>query len=169
MDGRPSQESWHWPCCRVRHMGIIWMILELGMVVQVLCPCVNVVKGAEDVPIFAIVAVKSVDEEAVDNPREVGALAKGAVDSKSMGKASAGRGVEGDALAVAKPNREVGDHHFLLNQARCKISAARDERIGLVNQVTRRCFREGPLLRGFPSGLFHHRRQLGATAVLWRQ
>jgi hypothetical protein len=133
MDGRLSQESWRWPCCRVWHPGIIWMILELRMVVQVLHPCVNVVEGAADVPICAIVVVKSTDEEAVNNPWEVGALAKGAVDSKSMGTASTRRGVEGDALAVVEPHQEVGDHCFLLNQARYKTPAARDERVGLVN------------------------------------
>jgi hypothetical protein len=125
MDGRPSRESWQWPCCWVQRPGVIWMILKLGMVIQVLHPCVYVVKGMADVPICAIAMVKSTDEEAIDNPWEVGALTKGAVDLKSTGTARAGRGVEGDVLAVAKPHQEVSDPCFLLNQARCKISAAR--------------------------------------------
>ncbi len=79
-----------------------------------------------------VVAIKSADEEAVDNPREVGALAEGAVDAKSARAACAGRGVEGDKLVVAKPHREVCNHCFLLVQLGRKIPAARDKRIGFI-------------------------------------
>jgi hypothetical protein len=49
------------------------------MIVQVSPPCIDGVEGVADVPICAIVAVESADVEAVDNPREAGALAKAAV------------------------------------------------------------------------------------------
>ncbi len=87
------------------------------MIVKVSCLRVDVVKGVADVPIQAIAAVKSAYIEAVDDPREAGALAKGAVELKSPGAASAWRGVEKDGLAVAKPHQEVSDRCLLLNQA----------------------------------------------------
>jgi hypothetical protein len=55
------------------------VILELGMVVQVTRPHVDGLKGASDGPILTIVTVKSTNVESVDNPREAGALAEGAV------------------------------------------------------------------------------------------
>jgi hypothetical protein len=45
------------------------------MVVKVPCSAVDAVEGAADRPIFPIVAIKAADEEAVDDPREIGALA----------------------------------------------------------------------------------------------
>ncbi len=72
------------------HLGIIGVIVELKMLVEVSCPHVDVVKGAADVPIHAIIAVESADIEVVDNPREVGALAEGAVGAKSPGQQALG-------------------------------------------------------------------------------
>ncbi len=114
-----------------------------------------------------VVAIKSADEEAVDNPWEVGALLEGAVDAKSAWAASAGRGAEGDGLVVAQPHQEVCNHCFLLVQPGRKISAARDKRVSFVDQVARGYFGEGLLLRRFPSGLCHQRRQSGKIMVLW--
>jgi hypothetical protein len=96
---------------------IIGVVVQLKMLVKVLRLRVDVVEGAADVPIRAIAAVKSEYIEAVDNPREAGTLAKGAVESKSPGAASAWRGVERDGLAIAKPHQEVSDRCLLLNQA----------------------------------------------------
>ncbi len=114
-------------------------------------------------------AIESADEEAINNPREVSALAKGAVDAKSTWAASTGRGEEGDELVVTKPHQEVCNRRFLLVQPGRKIPAARDECIGFVDQVARGYFGEGSLLRRFPSGLCHQRRQLDKIAVLWSQ
>jgi hypothetical protein len=131
------------------------MILELGMGVQVLRPSVDVVEGAADLPIRLVVAIEAADEEAVDYPREVVALAEGAVNTESTWAASAGWGVEGDGLAVAKPHQEVSDCCFLLFQLRRKIPAARNECISFVDQIARGCFGEGRFLWRFFSGLVH--------------
>jgi hypothetical protein len=151
----------------VRHVGIIGVIVKLRMLVEVSRPCVDVVQGAVDVPIRAIAAVESVDIEVVDDPREAGTLAKGAVELKSPGAASAWRGVERDGLAVAKPHREVSNCRFLVLQSGRKIPALRDEHVSLFGQVARGG--EGPLLWRFSGGLVHGRMQSGAIAVLWRQ
>jgi hypothetical protein len=65
------------------------VVVKLGMLVEVLRPCVDVVKGTADVPICVIAAVESADIESVNDPREAGALADGAVELKSPGAASA--------------------------------------------------------------------------------
>ncbi len=85
-------------------MGIIGVDVKLRMLVKVLRPRIDVVKGTADVPICVIAAVESTYIEAVDNLREAGALAEGAVESKSPRAASARRGIERDGLAVAKPH-----------------------------------------------------------------
>ncbi len=85
-------------------MGIIGVVVKLRMPVEVSYPHVDVVEGTVDVAICAIAAVESAYIEAVDDPREAGALAEGAIESKSPGAASAQRGVERDGLAVAKPH-----------------------------------------------------------------
>ncbi len=90
------------------------MILELGMVVQVMRPRIDGLKGASDGPILAIVAVKSANIELVDDPREAGALAEGAVMANTAWEVPLRRGVEGDGLTVAKPYREVHNRCFLL-------------------------------------------------------
>jgi hypothetical protein len=82
-------------------MGVI---LKLGMVVQVTRPCVDGLEGASDGPILAIFAVKSTNIELVDNPREAGALAKGAVMANAAWEVPLRRGVEGDGLTVAEPH-----------------------------------------------------------------
>jgi hypothetical protein len=165
--GRPSRESWQWPRYWGRHPGIVGVVVKLGMLVEVSRLRVDVVKGAADVLICMIVAVESTDIEAVDNPREAGALANGAVESKSLGAASARRGIERDGLVVAEPHREVGNCRFLLLQLGHNIPAAGDERVGLVGQVAQWGGR--PLLRRFPGSLVHGRWQSEAIAVLWRQ
>jgi hypothetical protein len=98
-------------------LGIIGVVVKLRMLVKVSRPCVDVVKGVADVPICAIATVKSAYIEAVDNPREAGALTEGAVESKSPRAASPRRGVERDGLAVAEPRQELSDRCLLLNQA----------------------------------------------------
>ena len=45
------------------------------MLVEVSCPCIDVVEGMADVLICAIATVKSADIEAVNDPREASALA----------------------------------------------------------------------------------------------
>ncbi len=134
------------------------------MLVKVSRSRVDVVEGAADVLIRAIATVESADIEAVDNPREAGALANGAVELKSPGAASAWRGIERDGLVVAEPHQEVGNCCFLLLQLQHKIPAAGDKNVGLFGQVAR--WGGGPLLRRFPGGLVHGRWQLGAIAVL---
>ncbi len=89
------------------------------MVVQPLCSSVDFVEGAADLPIFAMIAVKSADVEPVDDPREADALAKGAVNATAAGEVPAvgevpSRGkVEGDRLSVAKPHGEVRNLRLL--------------------------------------------------------
>ena len=134
--GRPSQESWRWPRYWGWRPGVIGVVVELGMLVKVSRLHIDVVKGAADVPICGIATVKSTDIEVVDDPREAGAFANGAIESKSPGAASAW-GIDRDGLAVAKPHQEVGNCCFLLLQSGHKIPTARDERIGLVGQVVR--------------------------------
>ena len=55
------------------------MVFDVGMVVETLRSPVDIVEGAADGPIFANVAVKAPNVEAIDDPREAGALAKCAV------------------------------------------------------------------------------------------
>ncbi len=90
------------------------MILELGMVVQVMRPCVDGFEGTSDGPIFTIVTVKSTDVKLVDDPWEAGALAKGAVMANTVWEVPLRRGVEGDGLTVAKPHQELCNHFLLL-------------------------------------------------------
>jgi hypothetical protein len=81
-------------------MGVI---LELKMGVQVTRPRVDGLEGASDGPILAIVVVKSANVESVDDPREAGALAEGAVTANAAWEVPLQRGVEGDKLTVAEP------------------------------------------------------------------
>jgi hypothetical protein len=90
------------------------VILELGMVIQVMHPHVDGLEGASDGPFFAIVAVKSANVESVDDPREAGALAEGAVMANAAWEVPLQRGVEGDGLTVAKPHQEVRNCCLLL-------------------------------------------------------
>jgi hypothetical protein len=131
------------------------MIIKLRMVIRVLRPTVDIVEGTADHPICAVVAVEAADVESVDNPREIRALAEGAVEPNPAGVVMLRRGKEGDRLAVAKPHLEVGDCCVLVFQPRRKTAAVRDECISFVNQVARWWFGEVPLLRRFSSGLSH--------------
>jgi hypothetical protein len=136
-------------------LGVIGIFVNVGMVLEVPRSAVDAVEGAADRTIFLIVVIKAADEEAVKDPREIGALAEGAVEAESAWTVSAGRGVEGDRLSVAEPHREVGDCHVLLLQSRRKIAASRDKHVSFVGQVARGGFEEEPLLWIFPSGLLH--------------
>ncbi len=69
-------------------MGVIGVVVNIGMVVQVPRFAVDLVEAAPNVPIFAIVAVESADVESVDDPREAGALADRAVDVNPAGNVS---------------------------------------------------------------------------------
>ncbi len=129
------------------------------MVVEVPRSAVDAVEGAADRLIFPIVAIKAADEETVDDPRDIGALAEGAVEAEPAWTVSTGRGLKGDRLSVAKPHREVCDRCVLLLQSRREITALRDERVSFIGQVVRGGFGEEPLLWRFPSGLLHRRRQ----------
>ncbi len=113
------------------------MIVKLGMVVQVLGPTIDIVKGTADHPICTVVAVEAADVESVDNPREIRALAEGAVRPNAAGVVTLRRGKEGDRLVVAAPHQEVGDRHVLVFQPRCETALARDEHVSFVNQVAR--------------------------------
>jgi hypothetical protein len=135
------------------------MIVKLGMIVQVLRPAVDIVEGAADHLICAVIVVEATDVESVDNPWEIHALAEGAVEPNVVGVVMLRRGKEGDRLAVAKPHQEVGDHCILVFQPQHGTAAVRDERVSFVNQVARWWFGEVPLLRRFPSGLSHGRIQ----------
>ncbi len=159
-EGRlPSQESCQRPRCQVRRLGVIGIFVDVGMVVEVPRSAIDAVEGAADCPIFPIVAIKAADEEVVNDPREIGALAEGAVEAEPTWTVSAGRVVEGDRLSIAEPHQEVGDCRVLLLQLRCKIAASRDEQVSFIGQVARGGFGEVPLLWRFPSGLLHRRRQ----------
>ncbi len=102
------------PRVRVRRPGVMGVILELGMVVQVMHPRVDGLKGPSDGPILAIVVFKSTNVESVDDPREAGALAEGAVMANAAWEVPLRRGVEGDGLTVAKPHRVVHNRCLLL-------------------------------------------------------
>ncbi len=106
--GRRSRESWQRPRVRVRRPGIIRVILELEMVVQVMHLRID---GR---PILVIVAVKSANIESVDDQREAGALTEGAVMANAEWEVPLRRGVEGDGLTVAKPHQEVRNCCLLL-------------------------------------------------------
>ncbi len=84
------------------------------MAVQVTCLRVDGLEGASDGPILAIVAIKSANVEPVDDPREAGALAEGAVMANAVWEVPLRRGVEGDGLTVAEPHREVRNRCLLL-------------------------------------------------------
>jgi hypothetical protein len=92
-------------------MGVI---LGLGMAIQVTRPRVDGLEGATDGQILTIVAVKSANVESVDDPREVGALAEGAVMANAAWEVPLRRGVEGDGLTVAEPHQEVRNCCLLL-------------------------------------------------------
>jgi hypothetical protein len=108
-------------------------VVELGMVVQVSCPSVDGHKGASDGPIHAIFGVKSADVNSVNDPREAGALAEGAVNANAVWEVPFWWQVEGDRLTVTKPHGKVGDCCLLLLQPGCEIPVVKDERVGLVN------------------------------------
>ena len=84
------------------------------MVVQVTRPRVDGLKGLSDGPILAIVAVKSANVESVDNPRELCALTKGAVNMNAMREVPLGWRIECDGLTVTEPHEEVRNHRLLL-------------------------------------------------------
>ena len=77
-DGRPLQESRR-RAPRWGRLGIIDIVGNLGIGVKVPRPSVNRVKGAADGSIFAKVAVEAPNVEAINDPREAGALAECAV------------------------------------------------------------------------------------------
>ncbi len=74
--------------CRVWRVGVIVVVVDVGMVVEVLRSAVDLVEGAPNVPIVTIVAVESPVVESVDDPREAGALADRAVDANPAGTVS---------------------------------------------------------------------------------
>jgi hypothetical protein len=139
------------------------------MFIQVARLSVDGHEGTSDGPSPIIFGVKSADVKLVNDKREAGALAKGAVNANVVWEVPFWQWVEGDKLTVAKPHGKVGDHPLLLFQPGRKIPVARDKRVGLVNQVARECAGGKPLLWRFPGGLVHGRWQSGAIAVLWRQ
>jgi hypothetical protein len=125
------------------------------MVVQVSCPSIDGHKGASDGPIQAIFGVKSADVKLVDNPREAGALAKRAVNANAMWEVPFWWRVEDDELTVTKPHGKVGYRRLLLLQPGCKIPAARDKHVDLVDQVARECAGGELLVKGLPGILLH--------------
>ncbi len=128
-------------------MGVIVVVINVGMVVEVPRSAVDLVEGAPNVPIFAIVAVKSADVESVDDPREAGALANRAVDANPAGNVSFRGRVECGGVTVAQPQGEVWYRCLLLLQPSREIPVERDERVGLVGQVAGECAWGGPLAR----------------------
>jgi hypothetical protein len=89
------------------------MVFDVGMVVEPLRSSVDIVEGAADLPIFAIIAVKSADVEPVDEPREADALAEGAFNATAAREVPSRGKVEGDGLSVAEPHGEVRDRRLL--------------------------------------------------------
>jgi hypothetical protein len=128
-------------------LGIIGVVVDIGMVVEVPRSAVDLVEGAPNVPIFTIVVVESADVESVDDPREAGALANRAVDANPAGNVSFRRRVECGGVTVAQPQGEVCYHRLLLLQPSREIPVERDERVGLVGQVAGECAWGGPLGR----------------------
>jgi hypothetical protein len=88
-------------------LDVIGMVLDVGMVVEPQSSPVDIVEGAADLPIFAIIAVKSADVKPVDDPREAGALAKRAVNANAARKVPSRGEVEGDQLSIAEQHGEV--------------------------------------------------------------
>ena len=78
MDGQPLQESRQRAARRGRP-GVIEIVGDLGIGVEVPRPSVNRVEGAADGLISAKVVVKAPNVEAINDPREAGALAKCAI------------------------------------------------------------------------------------------
>ncbi len=146
VDGRPSRESMRRAPRRERP-GVIGVVDELGMVIPESCPRVDGVKGTSCVLIKLVVPVKSADVYTVDYPWESGALADGAVDRNAVRGVLLRGGVKHDRLAVTKPHGEVCNRSLLLFKPGCKISASRDERVGLIDQVARECAGVVPLMR----------------------
>jgi hypothetical protein len=128
-------------------LGVIVVVVDVRMVIKVPRSAVDLVEGAPNVPIFAVVAVESADVESVDNPREASALANRAVDANSAGNVSFRGRVECGGVTVAQPQGEVCYRRLLLLQPSREIPAERDERVGLVNQVAGECAWGGPLGR----------------------
>jgi len=60
-------------------LDVIGVVFDVGMVVKPLRSPVDIVEGAADGSIFAKVAVEAPNVEAIDDPREAGALAECAV------------------------------------------------------------------------------------------
>ncbi len=84
-----------------------------------------------------VVAVKSANVESVDNPRELCALAEGAVNTNAVREVPLGWRIECDGLTVAVPHGEVRNRRLLLLEPRRKIPTARDDRVCLVDKVAR--------------------------------
>jgi hypothetical protein len=84
-----------------------------------------------------VVAVKSANLELVDDPRELCALAEGAVNTNAMRQLPLGWRIECDGLTIAEPHGEVRNRCLLLLEPRRKISTARDDCVCLVNKVAR--------------------------------
>jgi hypothetical protein len=78
VDGRPLRESRQRAPRRGRP-GVIEILSDLWIGVEVPSPSINRVKGAADGSIFTKVAVKAPNVEAINDPREAGALAECAV------------------------------------------------------------------------------------------
>ncbi len=123
------------------------VVVDVGMVVKVPRSAVDLVEGAPNVPIFAVVAVKSADVESVDDPREAGALADRAVDANPAGNVLFRGQVECGGVTVAQPQGEVCYRRLLMLQTSREIPMERDERVGLVGQVAGECAWGGPLAR----------------------
>ena len=68
--------------------GIIEIVGDLRIGVEVPRPSVDCVEGAADGSILAIVVVEAPDVESIDNPREVGALVECAVKAARTAQAA---------------------------------------------------------------------------------
>jgi hypothetical protein len=80
------------------------MILELRVFIHIPRPHVDGVKGLSCIAIKAVVAVESIDVQSVDNPREAGAFADGAVNANAVWGVLLRWGVKCDGLTVAEPH-----------------------------------------------------------------
>ncbi len=80
------------------------MILELRVFVHIPRPCVDGVEGLSCIAIKAVVEVESTDVQSVNNPRETGAFADGAVNANAVWGVLLRWGVKCDGLTVAKPH-----------------------------------------------------------------
>ncbi len=114
------RESWRRACWGLRFQDVSWVVFSLKVIVHIPRSRVDGVEGASCRPIKSIVPIDTEDVQPVNNPRESGALADGAVNPNAVWGVLLRWGVICDGLTVTKPHREVCNCGFLLLEPRRK-------------------------------------------------